>query len=107
MGSPGDLQPGAPAQVEHGLVKDARHHIDALAEVGQDLTGVFGGVVKGDQLELDARVVLLHTLGHRLTRNWAGVMGEVPMRITSALSCMAFLARVTESLQYWMMYLAS
>ena len=59
-GFPGDLQPGAPAQVEHGLVKDARHHIDALAEVGQDLTGVFGGVVKGDQLELDARVVLLH-----------------------------------------------
>ena len=59
-GLPGDLQPGAPAQVEHGLVKDARHHVDVLAQVGQDLTGVLGGVVEGHQLELDVRVVLLH-----------------------------------------------
>ena len=34
-------------------------------------------------------------------------MGEVPMRMTWPASSMAFLARVTESLQYWMMYLAS
>ena len=29
------------------------------------------------------------------------------MRITLSPACMAFFARVTESLQYWMMYLAS
>lgn len=29
------------------------------------------------------------------------------MRITLASSCMAFLARVTESRQYWMIYLVS
>ena len=45
--------------------------------------------------------------GHRSTSTWAGVMGEVPMRMTWPASSMAFLARVTESLQYWMMYLAS
>ena len=44
---------------------------------------------------------------HRGISTWAGVMGEEPIRITSASSCMAFLARVTESRQYWMMYFAS
>ena len=47
------------------------------------------------------------SFGHRSTSTWAGVMGEVPMRMMSSLCFMAFLALVTESLQYWMIYLAS
>ena len=34
-------------------------------------------------------------------------MGDEPMRMMFSSSCMAFFARVTESRQYWMMYLAS
>ena len=45
--------------------------------------------------------------GHRSTSTCAGVIAEVPMRMTSALSRMAFRARATESRQYWMMYFAS
>ena len=36
-----------------------------------------------------------------------GVMGEEPIRMTLESTCMAFFARVTESRQYWMIYLAS
>ena len=43
----------------------------------------------------------------RQSRNCPGVMGEVPMRITRSPSSAAFLARTTDSLQYWMIYLAS
>ena len=45
--------------------------------------------------------------GHSSIRAWAGVMGDVPMRTISVSPCMAFLARLTESLQYWMIYFAS
>ena len=69
-------------------------------------TGVLRGVLIGDQLEFDVRAVRWR-LGHRSSRNCPGVMGEVPMRMTLSPSSAAFLARTTESLQYWMTYWAS
>ena len=50
--------------------------------------------------ELGLSLIHIWSLGHKSTSTWAGVIGEVPMRITFVLSCIAFLARVTESLQY-------
>ena len=32
-GLPGELQPGALAEVEHGLIEDPRHYVDVLAQV--------------------------------------------------------------------------
>ena len=45
--------------------------------------------------------------GHKSIRNCTGVMGETPMRMTRSPSSAAFLARTTDSLQYWITYLAS
>ena len=46
---------GALAQLQHGFIEDARHHINVLPQVFQNFPGVFRGVLKGDQLELDLR----------------------------------------------------
>ena len=45
--------------------------------------------------------------GHICISSCAGVIGEDPMRIMFVSSCMAFFARVTESLQYWIIYFVS
>ncbi len=64
------------------------------------ISGVLG-VLSKDELELGVRAVLLE-LRATGPQHWRqGVMGEVPMRMTWPASSMAFLAQVTESLQYW------
>ena len=49
------LEPRAIAQAEHRLIEDAGHHIDVLAQIGQDLPGIFRRIVKGDELKADIR----------------------------------------------------
>lgn len=51
-GLPGQFQPGAAAQIQHGLGKDAGYDIDVIAKVFQNLPGVFRGVFEGNDLEI-------------------------------------------------------
>ena len=48
----GQLQAGAAAQVQHGFVKHARHHVDGLPHISQNFPGVLRCVLIGHQLEL-------------------------------------------------------
>lgn len=45
-------------------------------------------------------------LDHSFIKSCAGVIGELPIRIISVSSCMAFFALVTVSRQYWIIYFA-
>lgn len=58
-GLPGQLQPGAAAQIQHGLGKDAADDVDVIAEVPQNLPSIFRGVFEGDDLEFDVRTALV------------------------------------------------
>ena len=56
---PGDFQSRALPQTEHGLIKNTGHHIDVLSQICKDLSGIFRGVVKRNQLKFDARTIIL------------------------------------------------
>ena len=53
------LEPRALAQVQHGLVENAGHHVDVLPEVRQNLPSVFRRILKRHELELHVRAVRL------------------------------------------------
>ena len=74
-----------------------------LARISRAFSGVFS---KGTIWNLISGCNAC-TLDQRSIKSCAGVMGDEPMRMMFSSSCMAFFARVTESRQYWMMYLAS
>lgn len=61
----GQLRARAAAQLQHGLVEDAAHHVDVPAQMGQDFPGVFRRVVKGENLKPDIRAALLYPGPHR------------------------------------------
>ena len=69
------LQPGAVAQRQHGFIKDAAHDVDALAEITQNLPGVFRRVLEGDNLEFDIRAGFVH-LRPELHENLRGGHGR-------------------------------
>ena len=50
------LQSCAPPQLQHGLIENAAHHINVLSEICKDLSRIFRGVFKGDNLKFDVQV---------------------------------------------------
>ena len=58
--SPSDqLQSRAAPQLQRGLVEDAAHHANVLAEAAENFPCVFQRVLKGDDLEFDVRAALV------------------------------------------------
>lgn len=94
------------AQVQHCFVKNSCHHINILSKVLQYFPCIFRSILKRDKLELDLWTQRMN-LWPKFHKNCAGVIGDVPIRMMSVFSCMAFFARTTESLQYWIMYFVS
>ena len=50
------FQPGTAPQVQHGLIKNTAYYINVLSEICKDLSRIFRGVLKGDNLKFDVRV---------------------------------------------------
>ena len=55
------FQPGTAPQVQHGLIKNATYYINVLSEICKDLSRIFRGVLKGDDLKFDVRVQRLNS----------------------------------------------
>ena len=55
------LQPSTTTQVQHGLIKNAAYYINVLSEICKDLSRIFRGVLKGDDLKFDVRVQSLNS----------------------------------------------
>ena len=58
---PRQLQPGTAPQVQHGLIKNTAYYINVLSEICKDLSRIFRGVLKGDDLKFDVRVQRLNS----------------------------------------------
>ena len=105
-GLPAELQGGALPGLQKILIEQAGHDVDVLPQVPQDLHRVFRGVLIGDHTEFYVWTVLLDPRP-QIQQKPSWRHGDTPMRIALSPSWAAFLARTTESLQYWMMYWAS
>ena len=55
------FQPSTAPQVQHGLIKNTAYYINVLSEICKDLSRIFRGVLKGDDLKFDVRVQRLNS----------------------------------------------
>ena len=78
---PGQTQGGTLPDFQGPLVEGTSHDVDVLAQIPQDLPGVFRGVLIGDQLELNVRAVGVEA-GPQVQQKLSRRHGEVPMRMT-------------------------
>ena len=60
QGDPHQLQSGAAPEVEHCLIKDARHQVDVPPQVSQDFPGVLRRVVEAHHLKFQLRADLMN-----------------------------------------------
>ena len=55
------FQPSTAPQVQHGLIKNTAYYINVLSEICKDLSRIFRGVLKGNDLKFDVRVLRLNS----------------------------------------------
>lgn len=101
----GNFKSCTASQIQHRVIKNPCNYVNVLPQIFQNFPGILRRVFIGVSWNL----ISGHNswiLGQSSTKPGRSHRG-CTMRITFSPSCMAFFARMTESLQYWITYFAS